>query len=61
MYLVLNGTEHIRALSGRFDELIRVAVVQPPDMVKWLGRLLAEMEPRRRATRQTGAGRDGGS
>jgi len=60
MYLVLNGTEHIRALAGRFDELIRVAVVQPPDVVKWLGGLLAEVEPRRRATRQTGA-RDGGS
>ncbi len=60
MYLVLNGTEHIRALAGRFDELIRVAVVQPPDVVKWLGGLLAEVEPRRRATRQTGA-RDGGN
>ena len=51
MYLVLNGTEHIRALAARFDELIRVAVVQPPDVVKWLGALLAEIEPRRRATK----------
>jgi transcriptional regulator with XRE-family HTH domain len=46
MYLVLNSTEHIRALAARFDELIRAAVVQPPDVVKCLHGLLAQIKPR---------------
>jgi hypothetical protein len=29
MYLVLNGTEHIRALSNHFDRLIRSAEINP--------------------------------
>ena len=33
MYLVLNSTEHIRELTYHFDNLIRAAVVQPPDVV----------------------------
>ncbi len=36
MYLVLNSTEHIRDLTRRFDDLIRAAVVQPPDVVALL-------------------------
>lgn len=32
MYLVLNGTEQIRALTRHFDQLIRAASVQPPDV-----------------------------
>jgi len=52
---VLNSTEHIRALAARFDELIRAAVVQPPDVVKWLGGLSRELaSPRRRARPRTG-------
>jgi transcriptional regulator with XRE-family HTH domain len=47
MYLVLSGTEHVRALSGHFDDLIRAAVVQPSDVVIWLKRLSAELAPRR--------------
>jgi transcriptional regulator with XRE-family HTH domain len=47
MYLVLNGTEHVRALAGHFDDLIRSAVVQPSDVVIWLRRLSAELGPRR--------------
>lgn len=39
-YLVLNSTEHIRLLSRRFDELIRVAVVQPNEMTDYLETLL---------------------
>ena len=39
VYLVLNSTEHIRALTRRFDDLIRGAVVQPPDV----GGLLASL------------------
>ncbi len=54
MYLVLNGTEHVRALAGHFDDLIRSAVVQPSDVVIWLRRLSAELGPRRgRAVRST--------
>jgi hypothetical protein len=52
MYLVLNGTEHVRALAGHFDDLIRSAVVQPSDVIIWLKRLSAELAPRRsRATK----------
>ncbi len=53
MYLVLNGTEHVRALAGHFDDLIRSAVVQPSDVVIWLKTLSAELAPRRgRAVKQ---------
>jgi len=48
MFLVLNSTEHIRALSARFDDLIRVAVVQPSDVVKWLEGLLRRLHAQRR-------------
>ena len=54
LYLVLNGTEHVRALAGRFDDLIRSAVVQPSDVVVWLHGLSAELAPRRgRAVKST--------
>jgi hypothetical protein len=39
MYLVLNSTEHIRELTYRFDNLIRAAVVQPPDVIGQLAEL----------------------
>jgi transcriptional regulator with XRE-family HTH domain len=32
MYLVLTSTEHIRTLTRQFDDLIRGAVIQPPDV-----------------------------
>ena len=48
MFLVLNSTEHIRALSARFDDLIRAAVVQPSDVVKWLEGLLRRLHAQRR-------------
>jgi transcriptional regulator with XRE-family HTH domain len=48
MYLVLNGTEHVRALAARFDILIRSAVVPPSGVVIWLRKLSAELTPRRR-------------
>jgi hypothetical protein len=55
LYLVLNGTEHIRTLAARFDDLIRHAVVQPPDVVKWLGGLSRELaSSRRRAKSKSG-------
>ncbi len=40
-YLVLNGSDHIRMFSRRFDELIRLAVVQPHDVEKTLRALRA--------------------
>jgi len=36
MYLVFNSTEHIRVLTRHFDDLIRDAVVQPPDVADYL-------------------------
>ncbi len=35
-YLVLNGSDHIRMFSRRFDELIRLAAVQPHDVERVL-------------------------
>lgn len=56
LYLVLNSTEHIRALAARFDDLIRAAVVQPSGVVKWLGELSRDLAARRRrANRRDGA------
>ena len=42
MYLVFNSTEHIRAMTQQFDDLIRAAVVQPPDIGRFLTGLMAE-------------------
>jgi transcriptional regulator with XRE-family HTH domain len=44
MYFVFNSTEHIRVLIRHFDELIRAAVVQPPDVALWLAKLRADLE-----------------
>lgn len=41
MYFVLNSTEHIRELTRYFDQLIRAAVIQPPELPARL-RVLAE-------------------
>ena len=41
-YLVLNGSEHIRMFSRRFDALIRLAAVQPHDVER---RILEFAEP----------------
>lgn len=40
-YLVLNGSDHIRMFARRFDDLIRLAVVQPHAVEAYLGDLLA--------------------
>ena len=42
-YLVLNSTEHIRALTRRFDDLIRAAVVQPHEVGDLLDSLRREI------------------
>ena len=38
-YLVFNGSDQIRMLARRFDEIIRAAVVQPDEMRAYLTRL----------------------
>lgn len=44
MYFVFNTTEHIRILTRHFSELIRAAVVQPPDIPDFIGALLDELK-----------------
>jgi hypothetical protein len=51
MYLVFTGTEHIRVLTQHFDDLIRAAIVQPPDVATLLRRLLAELDRNEPMTR----------
>ena len=46
MYFVFNTTEHIRVLTRHFDNLIRAAVVQPPEVGALLRRLLDGVESR---------------
>jgi len=43
MYLVLTSTDHVRTLTAHFDDLIRGAVVQPPDVASAARRLLSEL------------------
>ncbi len=45
-YLVFNGSDQIRLLSRRFDELIRAAAVQPDEMALHLKRLAEASRPR---------------
>lgn len=42
MYFVFNATQQIRVLTRHFDELIRVATVQPTEVAGLLRRLLGE-------------------
>lgn len=44
MYLVLTSSDHVQTLTGHFDDLIRGAVVQPPDVAELARRLLGELE-----------------
>ena len=44
MYVVFNSTEHIRALTRHFDDLIRAAMVQPRDVFDFIGRLAKDLE-----------------
>ena len=50
MYLVFNSTEHIRAMTQHFDDLIRHAVMQLPEVIGFIEGLLNEIE--------LGAGKD---
>jgi len=51
MYLVSTSREHIRVLTGHFDNLIRAAVMQPPEVIAYLKRLLGEIIADDRANR----------
>jgi hypothetical protein len=44
MFLVFTGTEHIRVLTQHFDDLIRAAIMQPPEVAGLLRRLLRELD-----------------
>jgi transcriptional regulator with XRE-family HTH domain len=44
MYLVLTSADHVRTLSAHVDDLIRGAVVQPPDVPSLARSLAAELE-----------------
>ncbi len=44
MYLVLTSADHVRTLSAHFDDLIRGAVVQPPDVPALARRLADSLE-----------------
>lgn len=39
IYFVFTWSEHVRALIRRFDDLLRGAVVQPPDIAEFFGTL----------------------
>ena len=43
MYLVLTGEQHVLTFVAHFDDLIRAAVVQPPDVPRLLRRLRNEL------------------
>jgi transcriptional regulator with XRE-family HTH domain len=43
MYFVFHTTEHLRTLTRHFDDLIRVAMVQPTEVAGFLRRLLANL------------------
>lgn len=44
MYLVFNSTDHIRAMTRHFDDLIRAAVIQPNEVGDFLVGLLAQID-----------------
>jgi hypothetical protein len=48
MYLVLSSNEHIRELTRNFDDHIRAATVQPPDIPAYVTGLRNEIARRGR-------------
>ncbi len=46
MYFVFNGGEQIRALTRHFDDLIRGARMQPPDVPNFILGLLRDLPPK---------------
>lgn len=48
MYLVLSSAVHVRELARHFDEHVRAATVQPPDIPAFVTKLRQELVGRRR-------------
>ena len=46
MYLVLSSAEHVRELARHFDDHIRAATVQPPDVPAFISELRRELASR---------------
>ena len=42
LYVVVNSIEHVRKLTERFDDLIRIAIVHPHEIHQTLERLIEE-------------------
>jgi hypothetical protein len=53
MFFVFNATEHIRALTGHFDGLIRHATIQPTEVPDFLRGLLVHCDRGDEAGRET--------
>lgn len=45
LYVLINSIDHIRKLTGRFDHLIRMAVIQPHEICGQLESLIKEIRP----------------
>ena len=43
MYMVFTSTDHIRVLTQHFDNLIRAAIMQPPEVIAYVKRLLGRV------------------
>ena len=54
-FFVFNATEQIRALTRHFDDLIRAAVVQPPDVADYLKGLRRKVAGGKAKAAQSGA------
>jgi hypothetical protein len=42
LYVIVNSIDHLRKLTDRFDDLIRIATVHPHEIQKFLKRLLQQ-------------------
>jgi transcriptional regulator with XRE-family HTH domain len=51
MWLVTTSQEHVRVFTGHFDNLIRAAIMQPPEVIEYLNRLLGEVTAGDRSNR----------
>ncbi|NIM29672.1 MAG: helix-turn-helix domain-containing protein [Gammaproteobacteria bacterium] len=56
MWLVTTSQEHVRVFTNHFDSLIRAAVMQPPEVIEYLQRLLGEVTGGDRSVRPASSG-----
>ena len=60
MYFVFTGTEQIRVLTRYFDDLIRAAVVQPPDIIDLIDGLIMRLPtPKEKAVAKSTSSAEG--